>query len=359
MLDLKSTQIAHGATLAPDDIPQHFGNIADEYHSATHNAVLMDRSHEGRLRITGASRFDILHRISTNDLLNMAPGEGRGTAFTRANARLIDRVEVYNSEDALLAITAPGRGATMKQFLSRQIFFNDEAAIEDITSSSHQFVVHGPHADEIVASFGVQPAQSGQLTSATVTIVGAQVTLAQRKPLTHSYWSLIVHDVKQAANVWGAVLAAGAPAGLACAGSLAYNMIRIASGQSAFGREITGDYLPLEVGLWDEVSFTKGCYTGQEIIARMESRSRLARVMMTLSLPSEVKTPAPLLADGKPVGTVTSCVQLPDGAVVGIGVVKTALAQPGTELTTENGEPVRLIELAGAAPPATMLGQGA
>ncbi len=357
MPDLKMTQTARGAVHAPDGIPLHFGNVESEYTVANQHAVLMDRSHEGRLRITGASRFDILHRISTNDLLNMAPGEGRGTVFTQANARLIDRVEAYNSDDALMLITAPGRSPAMKQFLSRQIFFNDEATVEEVTATSHQFVLHGPTADAIIAKLGVQPAADGYLTSTVVDIANTLVLVAQRKPLTRRYWTLIVLDAGAAGDVWEAVLSIGEPDGLGCAGSLAYNMVRIQSGRPAFGREITPDYLPVEVGLWDEISFTKGCYTGQEVIARMESRNRLARVMVRLRLPHELKPPATLIAEGKSVGTVTSCVKLPSNEIVGIGVVKTAFALPGTQLTTQDSQSVHVIELAGAAPPATMLAQ--
>src|SRR6185295_4976010 len=105
--------------------------------------------------------------------------------------------------------------------------------------------------------------------------------------------------------VWAELLTLG----LIPAGSLTYNRLRIRAGRPGVGHELTQDYIPLELGLWDEVSFTKGCYTGQEIIARMESRGRLAKTIITVNLSAAVDAPAKLVADGHEVGMLTSSVQ--------------------------------------------------
>jgi tRNA-modifying protein YgfZ len=348
---------AQGAALAPDGVPLHFGSVEREYHAALHAAVLMDRSHEGRLTITGADRLEILHRISTNDLHHMAPGEGRATVFTNANARIIDRVLVYNRADHALILTDPGRGSAVSGYLQRQIFFNDDARLQDISATSHQFVLHGTSASAVVQSLGIAPGDVAPLHGVEAVVAGTPVFIARQKSLSGAHWSINVFDTPKAADVWRGVLEAGQPAGLMPAGALAYNMIRIRSGRPAFGRELTPDYIPLEVGLWDEVSFSKGCYTGQEVIARMESRSRMAKVMVRLQLSAEVQTPAVLLYAGKSAGTLTSAVRLPDGEVMGVGVVKTKNAASGATLSTETGETATVIDLAAASPPPTMLQQ--
>ncbi|MCU0512006.1 MAG: folate-binding protein, partial [Anaerolineae bacterium] len=135
------------------------------------------------------------------------------------------------------------------------------------------------------------------------------------------------------------------------AGSLTYNTLRIRAGYPA-GREISQDYLPLEVGLWDAVSFDKGCYTGQEIIARMESRQRIARTLVHLALTDFVAAPAPVFMAGNAVGTLTSSVQAPDGAIFALAVLKIAAARPGTALTVGEGGSAAVVSgLPGAQPP--------
>src|SRR5690606_32231604 len=89
------------------------------------------------------------------------------------------------------------------------------------------------------------------------------------------------------------------------------------------------EHIPLEIGLWDEVSFTKGCYTGQEIIARMESRNRLAKTLVRLTLEAQVAVPLEITVDDKRVGLLTSCVTTPDGEILGLGLVKPQFALAG------------------------------
>ncbi len=93
---------AQGATLANDGIPLHFGDQRREYRAALDAAVLMDRSHEGRFEISGRDRLDLMHRISTNDLLSLSDGAGRPTIFTNPNARILDRALVFNRGDRAL-----------------------------------------------------------------------------------------------------------------------------------------------------------------------------------------------------------------------------------------------------------------
>jgi aminomethyltransferase len=133
---------------------------------------------------------------------------------------------------------------------------------------------------------------------------------------------------------------------------LAYNALRIRAGQPATGRELSKDYLPLEAGLWDEVSFTKGCYTGQEIIARMESRGRLAKTIVKLKLSKWIEAPKDLYFEGKPAGTLSSSVITPDDEILGIGFVKVSLAIPGQALETVGSDAKIIIsELVGVQPP--------
>ncbi len=143
----------------------------------------------------------------------------------------------------------------------------------------------------------------------------------------------------------------GQPHGLIAAGSLTYNTLRIRSGRPGIGRELTEDYIPLELGLWDEVSFQKGCYTGQEIIARMESRGRLAKTIVALRLSAMVDAPADLFHDGKRIGTLTSNVSAPDGEVFGIGLVRPSLAHIGQALSVTNGVTATIRALPGVQPP--------
>lgn len=338
-----------GARLAPDGIPLDYGDLRAEYHAALEAAVLMDRSHEGRLQSEGRDRLALLQRMSTNDVLSLAENEGRPTIFTNPIGRILDRITVYRCGDTALILTDPGRGAAVLHYMQRNIFFNDDVRLTDLAPTTRQFALHGPNADAAMDALSPKLSALPPMHSQTVTVAGANVLVARTKPLVGAAWIAIAPD-EQAADVWNAILDAGRAQGLLPAGSLTYNVIRIRAGRPAAGREASADYIPLEVGLWDEVSFDKGCYTGQEIIARMESRGRLGKTIVSLELDGFIEAPAPLLLNGREIGRLTSSAQSPDGECFGIGVIKLSAAQPGAVLDVPDHRAI-ITRLAGVQPP--------
>ncbi|HEX2907683.1 MAG TPA: hypothetical protein VHO69_12520 [Phototrophicaceae bacterium] len=207
-----------------------------------------------------------------------------------------------------------------------------------------------PQADTIINVLGPDGKTLG-LSGFDISIAGVPIYSVQRRPVSGTHWALLV-PLDQAETVWQAIQSAGAPYGLRLAGSLTYNTLRIRAGRPAAGYELTRDYIPLEAGLWDEVNFHKGCYTGQEIIARMESRNRLAKTLVTLRLQAFVAAPAILYENEKAVGTLTSSVTTPDGEHLGLGFVKIAQAVPGqTLLAGETRVKIEVTALAGTPPP--------
>jgi len=343
-------QLEQGAVFAPDGIPLHYGDLAGEYQSALTAAVLMDRSHEGRLLLRGGDRLALIHRISTNDVEKLPEHEGKPTIFTSPIGRVIDRITIYNTGETALVLTDPGRGQAVSNMIRRNIFFNDNLQIEDIAPTTRQFVIAGAKADAVIAEFTSDAVNTSALSSHQVTLENDQVMLSRVTPVAKSQWSLIAAE-SAAERVWRALLQIGNAQGLRAAGSLAYNALRVRSGRPAAGHELSSEYIPLEIGLWDEVSFTKGCYTGQEIIARMESRGKLARTIIQLELERPVEANTPLHLEGREIGMLTSCAAAPDGINYGIGVVKTAAAQPGLTLTA-NEAAAKIKGLAGVQPAA-------
>jgi aminomethyltransferase len=220
----------------------------------------------------------------------------------------------------------------VQQYLQRNIFFNDDAQLTNLTDSTCQLALHGAEADSVMQTLQPDTFNVAARSGMTITVNGTEVFAARRKPLSERHWLLMV-AADEAAAVYETVMKAGQAHGLIPAGSLTYNTLRIRAGVPA-GRELSSDYLPLEVGLWDEVHFDKGCYTGQEIIARMESRARLAKTLVALEMGQFVEAPATITdpQTGRTIGTLTSSVQAPTGEVFTIAVVKTDYIEAGTVL---------------------------
>lgn len=350
-ISLHDLYMRTGAVLAPDGIPLHFGNLAAEYDAAHTSAVILDRSHEGRLLLRGRDYIGLMQRMSTNQLEGLADGEGRPTIFTTPNGRILDRVMIYRqSSDQALVITEPKRAAAFQEYLQRNIFFNDHVTLENTTGDTAQFTLHGPQADAVVEALLPGSSTLPALNGRSAEHGGISFFIARGKPVISAHW-VIVTPRSEAAAVYELLLRAGSPHGLVPAGGLTYNTLCVEAGRPMLNRELSSDFIPLEVGLWDEVNFAKGCYTGQEIIARMESRNKLAKTLVRLRLDRAVSVPNDLLVAGKRVGILTSCVTTPTGSVLGLGLIKPHLLVANPVFTTETGDAtVHLIGTAGVQP---------
>ena len=331
MTELSSYHQTLGGMLADDGIPLHYGDLKAEYHAALNGSILLDRSHEGRILLTGENRFELVNRMSTNNMVTMQLHEGRPTIFTTPTARIMYRVVAYNRPEGLLILTEPGQGEVIANYLNRNIFYGDKVQLLNIQSQTQHFALHGITADAIMSDIQGDLWNFPPLTSVEITVRDATFTLLRRKPILGSHWVIICQQ-KDAIMLHKYLLSIGEKHNLKPAGSLTYNTLRIRGGRPA-GRELSQDFIPLEVGLWDEVSFSKGCYTGQEIIARMESREKLAKTIVKLDLSSFVNAPASVYDKNISVGTLTSSVESPDGEYFAIAVIKTQVSKTGSELT--------------------------
>lgn len=283
----------------------------------------------GRLRLTDRDRLDLLHRLSTNDLLKLQIGQGCPTVLTTPIARIIDLLVVLNQGDEVLVVA--NRAAVVESWLRRNIFWNDRLKVENISEHLQHIGIWG--VDETLPIPDNLPIYHTHQTEDGVLVVRVSAD---------GYWLMGTPPLIEA---WIKRLdAQGAQAGT----HDDYDRWRIQAGLPAIDHELTEDYIPLELGLWNAVSFSKGCYTGQEIIARMESRGKLANMMVKVTL-NQASTVGAILQthEGKTAGTLTSIATQPDGQIIGLAVVKTAVAESGQSLLTEQAAHVHIVGLAG------------
>lgn len=294
----------------------------DELFTYAHqHAIYVDHAAKGRLIATDRDRLDLLHRLSTNHVNQLAVGAWTYTVFTTAIARIIDRVAVLNRGEEVWLITGEGRGEVIQNWLRRNVFFNDRFQIRSASDSLAHIGIYGAQAENIASQLVADVARLAPNQHLSYN----DVVWMRVEGIAGSagYWVMGAHEAID--TITQQLIARDVP----FANTATYDSLRIAAGQPVAGHELTEDYIPLEVGLWDAVSFNKGCYIGQEIIARMESRGKLARMMVQVQLADVVPSGTPLItADGAPAGTLTSMAVTPDG-VIGLAVVKSAYANSG------------------------------
>ncbi|MCC7360234.1 MAG: folate-binding protein YgfZ [Anaerolineales bacterium] len=314
--------------LAASGVVLDYGDAVGEYTAARRGTVAVWRNHVGRVRAVGRDRLDLLHRMSTNDLTGMAVGEARTTVLTSAIARMVDVLWVLNRAETALYLTGAGRAPVVRRWLGGYVFYNDQVKFADATAELGQFGLFGPRAPAVAEALAPGAADLPENRF----LDNGEVVVARARPLAGAGYAVIA-PAAQINRLWQQALAGGAVP----AGEQAYQWLRVAAGQPEgaadgtplAGRELTEEYIPLEANLWPAVSFKKGCYIGQEIIARMESRGKLARRLVGLKLDAPVDVGAEITASGAAVGAVTSAAVPPDVGPVALAYLKSAAAEPG------------------------------
>ena len=333
-------------------------SAAEAYRAAHESAVLAFHSEPGVLQLTGRTRLELINRMSTQAVNGLQDGEGAATVLTTDIGRIIDRVIVYEYDDRALLLTGDGHAPALARYLARNIFFNDDVQVKDLSQSMAVFGVYGPRAAEVLSAVGF-PAADLPLhhwRAAVPEFVHLPAGPGESSPQSIEDMATgpIVYSLHRTDPIAGDGFYVMSPPSVAPlllnrlspavplhVDEELYDYLRIEAGRPRFGRELSLDYIPLEAGLWDDVSFSKGCYTGQEIIARMESRGKLAKRLTRLRPASPVAAGAEITANGRAVGTITSAAAGPAGPVA-LGYVKTGVLDEGAELTAA-GVPLRVV----------------
>jgi aminomethyltransferase len=297
-------------------------SLVSQYDAVRKGCGVIDQSARARIWSDGRDRIDLIHRMSTNDLGEMAVNEGRATVLTTAIGRMVDRLIVINLGERALLWGGAGASARIRRWLSGHIFFQDQIKLSDATDELGQFDLFGPRAGAVAEA--LIPGASGlnryHVLQRDGLIVGRGDALAGSS-------FFVVAAKEQMVDHWQSAVAAGAVE----ADRAVYKVLRIESGLPESDHEIGEGFIPLEAGLWNDVSFTKGCYIGQEIIARMESRGKLAKQL------TGVRAAGPL-SEGAQFsdGVITSAAESPRLGWIGLAFVKTARAAAGTEIEIDH-----------------------
>lgn len=333
---LRSRQEAAGAIVIEQDgraIAQTFGNDAEAIAAAQSGVALYDRSHWGRLEVSDDDRIRFLHNQSTNNFESLKPGQGCDTVFVTSTARTIDLVSAYVLADRVLLLTSPGCGDRLMKWMDRFIFFADKVQITNVTDTTAAFSLIGPDSLALLSGLGLGDWDDQPYGSHTeLDIQGIPTRIAVGSGLAIQGFTLIT-AADHAADLWGALVDATAVP----LGDAAWQYLRIAQGRPMPDQELTDDYNPLEAGLWNAVSFDKGCYIGQETIARLDTYKGVKQQLWGIQLNREAE-PGTVITDGDvKIGILTSVVQTENGPL-GLGYIRTKAGGDGMTVNVGDAE---------------------
>jgi tRNA-modifying protein YgfZ len=286
-----------------------------QLHAARHAAAVGPLLAPAFLRLSGKDARSFLHRMSTQDLERLAPGQSAHAAFLSAKGRLQGEGHVLVRPDDVLVALEPAAAAATREHLERHVIL-DDVGIED-GPALRSLPVLGPEGPARVAALAPHV---------------WRIPNGRRGVPSLDLWL----DAAEGEVVRTALEREGLPA----LGEEELEALRIAGGAARFGADLDASRLPMEAGLTrSAISFTKGCYIGQEVVLRATARGHLQRGLVQLSLPAGAGPGTPLLAGGAEVGTVTSAAETPEGRV-GLGYLRRAHWREGERLRAGEGEAV-------------------
>jgi len=346
-LPLDAAHRRHGASMSRHDgwlLPASYGDVAGEYGVVREGgAGLIDLSTRGRLNVSGAEAVAFLNGLITNDMKTLAQGRWMPAAFPNVQGRLLASVRVINRDNSFLIDTEARTYPQVQKLLERFTLAGD-FHLADLSSETLMLSVQGARAVEIVGALlgqdNVHPEPGGV---AVLKWREENLTVIRATHTGEDGFDLFV-SAREAENLWDALVASGARP----VGHDALEILRIEAGQPRYQIDMNETNVVLETGLDDAVSFTKGCYIGQEIIARIHWRGHVAKRLAGLSLDEGDAGPLiPLEAkvkteDGKEIGRITSATHSPRlQRTIALGYLKYDYLTPGTPVRVSFGDEER------------------
>jgi folate-binding protein YgfZ len=309
-------------------VAAHFGDPALEYEAARDDVGLCTRPWRVLTRVGGNDRATFLQGLLSNDVVGLAAGSGCRALFLDNKGHVRADLDVWADEDSLVLGSAADVAEGVLPDLRRYVLAAD-VVFEELDEQQAVLGVIGPQAESLLGAVGAGELPDAAQGHARAVVAGTDVRIARTLSLGDTGFE--VHVPSPAIDdVWQALEAAAGDATPAYIGWQAAEAVRIEDGVPYSGREITGEEFPQELGLDRAIDYDKGCYLGQETVARIHYRGQVNRLLRGFKTSVPAHPGAALLAGEQSVGRVTSVADSPRWGPIALGFVRREEAAEGT-----------------------------
>ncbi len=332
------------------NIATEFTDSVSEHHAVRNNVGISDVSYRGRYQLIGEDRAKFLHRIISNDVESLSTGEGTYATILTHRGKIIADMSISVLEAAIRIDTAPETTESLFNELDKYIIA-DDVELSDVTAETGAIAVHGPKSTDLVQSvLGINELaalpkryncsrEADSLFKHTIICVRTDDT-------GEMGWTLYT-AAAELVSLWETLMTEGARFDIQPIGWNALESLRIEAGVPRYGAELTDAVIPLEAELEHAIDFEKGCYIGQEIVARMKYRGHPNRLLRGIEVDSDstsqecciLRGGAPVFKGDKEVGWVTSATFAPTlEKSIALGYVRMEVTEAGSRVQIETPE---------------------
>lgn len=312
--------------------------MPSDYLAAHEAAAYYVIRNPGYLLFSGETRRDYIQRQTTNDIDLLAPNHALPTLLTAPTGRILEYYTLLDNGESITMLTQPGHGPGNAAYFQKRIFFNDKVTIQDQSADWAQIELLGPHAADVLTRLGfshspelneVLEAEWQGATYRALGHIGFGPTARYRLLATSSHRNYLTKELSNYPTL----------------SFSSREILRIESGHAG-DPEFAAGITPFELGMDAYVSTTKGCYTGQEVLARQVTYDKVVRRLVRLHADQPLIAGTSLMADGKSVGQITSAAISPRLGPVAMAIVRKPYDEAGTNVSANNSEervPIRVI----------------
>jgi folate-binding protein YgfZ len=316
------------------EVPDDFGDWEAEYEAVANEAAVFDRSHCGKIEVSGPEAARFLHNLCTNDVLGLKPASGCEAYLTTGQAKILGCAAIYyqpmaDGSPSYWLDVGPGMGPKVAAHLNRH-WISERIELVDRTAELSQVHIAGPMASSVLErTFGKSVTINADLEIRVEHFDALPCSVRRRDFIGFPGYDLgLPADSERL--IWTALVHAGAkPAGLH-----AFHMRRIEVGMPQYGLDVDETNLPQEVGRIEKtVSFTKGCYIGQETVARIRTYGHVNRSLVLLKVTGNASVPSESLVsrDTQEIGATRSWTYFPSqNKTLAFAYLRRGHEKPGT-----------------------------
>jgi len=320
-------------------LPNHFGDSQREYWFAQKSVALIDKNYRAYLSFTGPDRVRYLNAILTNNIKDLALSHGTVSLLLNPQGHILAEMETYARPESLFCVSYTMIRELLLETLDKYIIM-DDVTLTDETPRYGTLALEGPHAARIARELtGIDLTALAELATQEAVVASIPCTIGRRSP-GEFLGAEFLTPRQHLPTLWQILKDKTKAAGGGPAGYTALSALRLEQGVPWFSYDFGEKQIPHEAGLENShISYTKGCYTGQEIVERVRSRGQVNRRRVSLLFGAAVPAPgAPLTAAGKEAGYVTRAAYSPRlSRAIGMGYVRKESTIIGTVLEWQNG----------------------
>lgn len=319
------------------ELPRHFNNVQAEYQAVKQGVGLCDLSHRGLVQMTGADRQRFLHAMVSNDTERLQPGQGCYATLLTNKGKLVADFAVYADADAYWLDFEP---QVAPVFIETIDFFiiSDDVTLTDETDDWGVIALQGPTATDLLSfACGQELPDLEPYAHVTCQLGGQEARLIRHSYTGEDGYQLVVPREAMPA-VWSALWEHRETCDGRAIGLDALDILRIEAGIPRLGQDMTEDTIPIEANLTHAISYTKGCYIGQEVIARIDARGHVNRQLTGLRLDGDAlpKFGDKIASPEREVGWITSVAHSPTlNQNIAMGYIRREALEPGTQLEVQ------------------------